>query len=38
VLFRVLAEIVQLVLQFEDRLLEIELMFHAPGSLIVFRP
>ena len=36
--FRVLAEFVQLVLQFDDRLLEIELMFHASGSLTVFRP
>ena len=27
--FRMLAEFVQLVLQFDDRLLEIELMFHA---------
>ena len=31
-------EFLQLVLQFDDRLLEIELMFHAWGSLAVFRP
>ena len=32
------AQIVQLVLQFDDRLLEIELMFHASGSLTFFAP
>ena len=37
-LFRVLAEVLQLVLQFDDRLLEIELMFHASASLCVFHP
>ena len=35
-LFRVFAEFVQLALQFDDRLLEIELMFHASGKLYVF--
>ena len=34
-LFRMFAEFVQLALQFDDRLLEIELMFHASGSLNV---
>jgi hypothetical protein len=37
-LFRVFAKVVQLVLQFDDRLLEIELVFHAPERLNVFRP
>jgi len=36
--FRVLAEFVQLGLQFDDGLLEIKLMFHAFGILTVFRP
>jgi hypothetical protein len=36
--FRMFAEFVQLVLQFDDRLLEIELVFHASGKLNVFRP
>jgi hypothetical protein len=36
--FRMFAEFVQLVLQFDDRLLEIELVFHASGNLYVFRP
>ena len=30
---RVLAKLIQLALQFDDRLLEIELMFHARGKL-----
>jgi hypothetical protein len=35
--FRMLAQLVQLGLQFDDRFLEIELMFHASGRLnIVF--
>ncbi len=37
VLFRVLAQFLQLGLQFDDRLLEIELMFHACGKLNPFR-
>ena len=34
--FRMLAEFVQFGLQFDDWLLEIELMFHALESLIIF--
>ena len=36
VFFRVLAQFIQLGLQFDDRLLEIELMFHAWGRLNLF--
>ena len=36
--FRVFAEFVELGLQFDDRFLEIELMFHASGMLAVFWP
>jgi hypothetical protein len=35
-LFRMGAQIVQFVLQFDDRLLEIELMFHAWNILTMF--
>ena len=37
-LFRVFPQFVQLALQFDNRLFEIELMFHASGKLNVFRP
>src|SRR5271170_419962 len=37
-LFRMEPEVVQFILQFDDRFFEIELMFHAYESLIVFWP
>jgi hypothetical protein len=36
--FRMFAEFIQLVLQFDNRLLEIELVFHAQARLNVFCP
>jgi hypothetical protein len=37
-LFRMFTKVVQLALQFDDRLLEIELVFHTPARVGIFHP